>query len=90
MVGRIGIYRIDSKNKIAELGYWIAEDFAGKGIITKSCAALTSYCFKNLSFNSKVNAQRKTSKVKKYLSDQIINSKAFCVRQNFMAMVFMI
>lgn len=51
MVGRIGIYRIDSKNKIAELGYWIAEKFAGKGIITKSCGTLTTYCFNILNLN---------------------------------------
>ena len=51
VVGRIGVHRIDTNNKTGELGYWIAENFTGKGIITKSCAALITYCFDSLNLN---------------------------------------
>lgn len=35
IVGRIGVYKIDSQNKIGEIGYWLTENSQGKGIITK-------------------------------------------------------
>ncbi len=49
--GRIGIHNIDQQNKIASIGYWLAEDFAGKGIITKSCKAIINYGFDTLGLN---------------------------------------
>lgn len=51
MVGRIGIYQIDRHNKSGEIGYWIGEDFQGKGIIVKSCKAIISYAFQYLDLN---------------------------------------
>lgn len=50
-VGRIGLYKINLSNKIAEIGYWIAEDAQGKGIMTKSCRALIEYAFDILEIN---------------------------------------
>lgn len=35
MVGSGGFYTIDQKNKSAEIGYWIAKEFEGRGIISK-------------------------------------------------------
>jgi len=35
MVGSGGFHTIDQKNKSAEIGYWIAKDFEGRGIISK-------------------------------------------------------
>jgi ribosomal-protein-serine acetyltransferase len=51
VAGRIGIHNIDQQNKIASIGYWLAEDFAGKGIITKSCKAVIDYAFDELGLN---------------------------------------
>ena len=51
IIGRIGVYKIDNQNKIGEIGYWIAENAQGKGVITKSCKALMDYCFTNLLLN---------------------------------------
>jgi ribosomal-protein-serine acetyltransferase len=51
VAGRIGIHNIDQQNKIASIGYWLAEDFAGKGIITKSCKAIINYAFDELGLN---------------------------------------
>lgn len=45
IVGVIGFHPIDWANRSAMIGYWIAGDHQGKGIITRSCAALTSYAF---------------------------------------------
>lgn len=51
MVGRIGVYKIDNQNKIGEIGYWIAENAQGKGIITQSAKAIISFCFSSLQLN---------------------------------------
>jgi ribosomal-protein-serine acetyltransferase len=51
LVGRIGIYKIDAQNKIGEIGYWLAKNAQGKGIITKSCKALIDFCFYDLRLN---------------------------------------
>ena len=51
IVGRIGIYKIDARNKIGEIGYWISEEYQGYGIITKACEGLISFAFKELLLN---------------------------------------
>ena len=51
VIGRIGVYKIDSQNKIGEIGYWLAENSQGKGIITKSSKAIIDFCFTNLKLN---------------------------------------
>ena len=51
IVGRVGVYKIDNQNKIGEIGYWLAEDIQGKGVITKSCQAMINFCFSELKLN---------------------------------------
>lgn len=47
-VGGIGIHpQIDIHRKNAEMGYWLAEPFWGKGIITKAIGQMIGYGFKN-------------------------------------------
>lgn len=49
-VGGIGI-RVgqDVHRHTAELGYWLAEDFWGRGIMSEAVAAFTDFCFANFS-----------------------------------------
>jgi ribosomal-protein-serine acetyltransferase len=51
IIGRIGLYKIDNMNKIAEIGYWIAKDYEGQGFVTKAANALVKYAFETLQFN---------------------------------------
>ncbi len=51
IVGRIGLHHINHTNRIAEIGYWLADGWQGKGIMIKSCNALINYCFKELGLN---------------------------------------
>lgn len=51
VIGRIGVYKIDGQNKIGEIGYWLAENAQGKGIITKSCQTIIDFCFSDLQLN---------------------------------------
>lgn len=51
LCGAVSFVSIDKSKKIAELGYWVARDFQGKGITTSACLALIDYGFNKLSLN---------------------------------------
>lgn len=48
IVGTIGLFNIDTQNKSAEIGYWLAEAQQGEGIIQQACKKLIDYCFTTL------------------------------------------
>ena len=48
LTGTISYHPIDWANNRVEIGYWLAESFQGKGIMTKACRAMTSYAFNTL------------------------------------------
>lgn len=48
VAGRIGIHYIHQHNKLGAIGYWLGEEFSGKGIITNACMALITHCFEEV------------------------------------------
>jgi ribosomal-protein-serine acetyltransferase len=50
-IGSIGSHRIDWTNRKLEFGYWIAEDFQGRGIITDACRAFIDHAFNEWRMN---------------------------------------
>jgi ribosomal-protein-serine acetyltransferase len=51
LVGTIGLSHIDAENRIANVGYWLAADCQGKGIVTRACRAFVQHAFDTLDFN---------------------------------------
>ena len=51
VAGRVGLYYIDHQNKIASIGYWLGEEFQGKGIVTKACQEILKQGFTELGLN---------------------------------------
>ena len=51
IVGAIGFVNFNWSSKRTEIGYWIAQNYEGQGIITKSCKALIEYAFDKLKMN---------------------------------------
>ncbi|HEV8592565.1 MAG TPA: GNAT family protein, partial [Pyrinomonadaceae bacterium] len=51
MVGQIGYNHFDPQDQKTEIGYWIAADAQGKGLVTRSCIALVDNAFTNLKLN---------------------------------------
>lgn len=47
-VGACGSHIIDYENKKTSIGYWLAQDYQGKGIITQSCKVLIKELFESL------------------------------------------
>ena len=48
LIGTCGYNSFDWVRKITVLGYWLAEDYQGKGIVTRSCKMLTDLAFNQL------------------------------------------
>ena len=51
LVGAVGFINIHKIHQKAEMGYWIRQDFQGKGITSKSCRRLIDYGFQHLQLN---------------------------------------
>ncbi len=51
VVGTIGFIEIVQPLKKAEIGYWLASEYQGNGIVTTSCKTLMKYAFSELDVN---------------------------------------
>lgn len=51
LCGMIGLVLIDNMNRKAEIGYWLASKYTGKGIMTKASKSLIKHCFDKLKLN---------------------------------------
>ena len=74
IVGRIGLHFIDAINKTGTIGYWIAEGFQGKGIITDCCKSILSFGFTILSLH-RIEIKCATKNVKSKVIPEKLNFK---------------
>lgn len=51
LIGGIGLSPIDTAHKKTSIGYWLAEEFQGKGIMTDSLKVVIDYAFKEMKLN---------------------------------------
>ncbi|GEL77266.1 GNAT family N-acetyltransferase [Tenuibacillus multivorans] len=51
IAGLISFNKLDWQNKIAHIGYWLAQEFTGKGIMTRAARAMTDYAFSGLNMH---------------------------------------
>lgn len=51
LAGSVGFLYFDWKVKKTEIGYWLGEDYTGKGIMTSVCTAMVNYAFNELKLN---------------------------------------
>ncbi len=49
--GAVGFHNLDLTNKSAHIGYWLAKEVQGKGIMTRCCRVLIDYLFNVLELN---------------------------------------
>jgi len=49
--GLIALKEIDRWNKKTEIGYWLAPQYEGQGIMTKCCNTLLDYAFQKMGLN---------------------------------------
>ena len=51
LVGVVGLHGIDWANRKTSIGYWVARDHQGRGIVTRACRALLPHLFGELGLN---------------------------------------
>ncbi len=51
LVGVVGLNYISWENRLSGIGYWLAEPYQGKGIVTRACKAVLDYAFTDLNLN---------------------------------------
>jgi ribosomal-protein-serine acetyltransferase len=51
IVGIIGYHHLEWANRSTCIGYWLAEQFQGRGIMTKSCRSVVEYAFEEWHLN---------------------------------------
>lgn len=69
-VGVIDLHNIDHKNKQAEIGYWISEDFQGRGIITKCVKKIVSIAFTELNIHKLIILTEKENKKSLFVAER--------------------
>jgi ribosomal-protein-serine acetyltransferase len=50
-IGGIGTHKMDWLNRRVEIGYWIAQGFQGRGIVTDACRAVIDHAFNEWKLN---------------------------------------
>lgn len=45
LAGIVGFHRLDPINRSTSIGYWIASEYEGRGIVTRCCRVLVDYLF---------------------------------------------
>jgi len=51
IAGIAGYHRIDWQNRNTSLGYWLAEKYQGRGLVTASCRVLVDHAFSALNLH---------------------------------------
>lgn len=51
LAGVIGFYNYNHENREASIGYWIGEEFRGKGIMSRTTKAIVNYGFTEMNLN---------------------------------------
>lgn len=51
IVGTAGFNELDHTNEIAKIGYWLGQEYQGKGIMSRVARALTDMAFEEFSMN---------------------------------------
>jgi ribosomal-protein-serine acetyltransferase len=81
IVGVAGYNTINWSNKTAYIGYWLGEEFQGKGIMTKVARALTEYAFKELKLNKVEIRAAAENKKSRSIPERIGFVNEGCIRQ---------
>jgi len=81
LIGVVGFNDLDFVNKIGYIGYWLAKQYQGKGIMTQSVAALITYGFDELSLNRIDLRAAKENKASRAIAERLGFKKEGMLRQ---------
>lgn len=83
IAGIFGIHHLDSKNQKAEVGYWLGQPFAGKGLAFQSLSAVVKYSFEKLQLNRLEAKTATTNQPSIRLLERVGFQREGTLRQNY-------
>ncbi|HJV15805.1 MAG TPA: GNAT family protein [Bacillales bacterium] len=81
IVGIAGYNTINWSNKTAYIGYWLGEEYQGKGIMTKVSKALTNYAFTHLNLHKVEIRVATENKKSRSIPERLGFANEGCIRQ---------
>jgi ribosomal-protein-serine acetyltransferase len=81
IVGIAGFNEINWLNKTAYIGYWLGEEYQGKGIMTRVAQALTNYAFQHLNLNKVEIRVAVDNKKSRSIPEKLGFTNEGCIRQ---------
>lgn len=81
LIGVVGFNRLDHANKVGSIGYWLGEEYQGKGIMTKAVESLIDYGFHELQLNRIEIACATENKKSQYIPKRLHFTEEACVRE---------
>lgn len=82
IVGMVSINTLDWSNRIATIGYWLGENFQGKGIMTRAVQALIAYAFDELNLNRVEIQAAKDNLKSRSIPERLNFVQEGCLRQS--------
>lgn len=82
IAGIIGLHTINWSNRSTSIGYWLGEGFQGKGIMTKACAAVITYCFEELGLHRIEIRAAEGNKKSRAIPERLGFQKEGCIRES--------
>jgi len=81
IAGTIGYNEINRTSRIGKIGYWLGEEYQGKGIMTKACEAFITYGFTELDLNRIEIAAATGNKKSRALPERLKFTEEGTIRQ---------
>lgn len=81
IAGVAGYNQINWANKTAYIGYWLGEEFQGKGVMTKVAKALTDYALNELHLNKVEIRAAVANKKSRSIPERLGYVNEGCIRQ---------
>jgi len=81
IVGLVSFNSINWSNKTAYIGYWLGQEYQGRGIMTKAVRALTDYAFNQLKLNKVEIRAAVENKKSRYIPERLGFVKEGIIRQ---------
>ena len=81
IVGLVSFNSINWSNKTAYIGYWLGQEYQGRGIMTKAVRALTDYAFNQLKLNKVEIRAAVENKKSRYIPERLGFVKEGTIRQ---------
>lgn len=81
IVGVASFNSINWSNKTTDIGYWLAKDYQGKGIMTRVVRALTGYAFNHFKVNKVEIRAAVSNKASQGVAERLGYTKEGTIRQ---------